>query len=82
MSVAQITVALDEELLRRVDAWVGERCFESRDDAIERALAEKLGRLEKRRGTLEEALKYVDPAEEQRLAEEGMAADAAEWPAS
>lgn len=61
--------------LRRL---VREGRFANRSQAIEAAVSAQLDRLEGRR-LIDECAK-LDPAEERSLAEEGLAADAAEWP--
>lgn len=69
---------MNAELLRRLDALVERKVFRSRSEAIRKAVAEKLARLEGNR-LARECAKLL-PAEEQAMADEGMAKDAAEWP--
>ena len=78
MSTTKVAIHLDEDLLKRVDQLVEERRFPDRNQVIQIALREKIQKLDRSR-LLEEAAK-LDPEEEQALAEEGMAGDAAEWP--
>ena len=78
MSTTKVAIRLDEDLLKRVDQLVEERRFPDRNQVIQIALREKFRKLDRSR-LLEEAAK-LDPVEEQALAEEGMAGDAAEWP--
>ena len=61
----------EAELLNHVDTLVSERRFRNRSQAVESALAEKLGRLARTRLATECA--KLDPAIEQRLADEGLA---------
>ncbi|MBV9999364.1 MAG: ribbon-helix-helix protein, CopG family [Verrucomicrobia bacterium] len=78
MGVAKVAVSMNAELLRRLDALVERKVFRSRSEAIRKAVAEKLARLEGNR-LARECAKLL-PAEEQAMADEGMAKDAAEWP--
>ena len=65
-------------LLDRVDHLVARQRFRTRSQAIETALAEKLARLARTR--LAEECAKLDPAEEQQLADEGLAASGDSWP--
>jgi metal-responsive CopG/Arc/MetJ family transcriptional regulator len=78
MSVAKVAVSIDERLLRQVDSLVAREVFRSRSEAIQKAVAEKLARMD--RGRLARECAKLHPAEEQRLAEEGIRKDASEWP--
>jgi Arc/MetJ-type ribon-helix-helix transcriptional regulator len=79
MAKAKIAVTLDGPVLTRLDRVVDGGAFPNRSQAIEAAVTEKLDRLEHRRLAAECA--KLDPAAEQGLAEEGLSADAATWPA-
>jgi metal-responsive CopG/Arc/MetJ family transcriptional regulator len=79
MAKLKIAVTLDAGLLDQVDTLVRERRFPNRSQAIESALAEKLERL--RRTRLARECAKLDPAEERRLADEGLAEDVESWPA-
>ena len=76
MPKAKVALTLDAELLGHLDTLVSERRFRNRSQAIESALAEKLGRLARTRLATECA--KLDPAVEQRLADEGLAGES--WP--
>jgi metal-responsive CopG/Arc/MetJ family transcriptional regulator len=78
MSVAKVTISIDETLLRRVDRLVRTRVFPNRSQVIQEALEEKVARIDKTRLARESA--KLIPAEEQRLADEGLAGDVTEWP--
>lgn len=78
MSKAKIAVTMEARTLSRVDRLVRDARYANRSQAIEAAVAEQLDRLERRR-LIEECAK-LDPAAERAMAEEGFAADAAEWP--
>ncbi len=79
MNVAKVTVSLDQTLVGKVDRLVQSRVFASRSQAIQAAVEEKIARLEKTR-LVQECAK-LDPSEEQALADEGLNAEAAQWPA-
>jgi Arc/MetJ-type ribon-helix-helix transcriptional regulator len=79
MPKSEVTVALGDDLVGKVDRLVASGRFQSRSEAIEEALAEKLGRLARTRLARECAT--LDVAEEKELAEEGLAASRDVWPA-
>ena len=76
MPKAKVALTLDAELLDQVDTLVSERRFRNRSQAVESALAEKLGRLARTRLATE--CDKLDPVLEQRLADEGLAGES--WP--
>ena len=78
MPKAKVAVTLDTVTLRRVDQLVRDARYPNRSQAIEAAVAAQLDRLEHRR-LIDECAK-LDPVEERAMAEEGFAADVAEWP--
>ncbi len=78
MRSAKIAISIDEELLARLDQLVEQRRFPSRSRALQVALQEKLERME--HGRLARECANLDPAEEKRLAEEGLAEDLRQWP--
>jgi len=78
MPKTKVAVTLDASLLDRVDDLVSKRRFRNRSQAVEAALAEKLERLSRTRLARECA--KLDPAEEQRAADEGLAASGELWP--
>jgi metal-responsive CopG/Arc/MetJ family transcriptional regulator len=78
MSVAKVAISIDDRLLRRLDSLVEREVFRSRSEAIQKAVAEKLARLDRSR-LARECAKLL-PIEEKDMAEEGIAKDAAEWP--
>ena len=67
---------MDDRLLRRLDDLVERAVFRSRSEAIQKAVAEKLARLDRSRLARECA--KLSTAEEQEMAEEGIAKDAGE----
>jgi Arc/MetJ-type ribon-helix-helix transcriptional regulator len=78
MPKAKVALTLDADLLDRVDQLVARHRFKNRSQAIESALAEKLARLARTR--LAEECAKLDPAEEQGLADQGLAATRESWP--
>ena len=78
MAASKIAITIDKDTLTRLDRLVRERVFPNRSRAIQQALEEKLGKLEKDRLALE--CEKLDPQEETRLAEEGFAMEKAAWP--
>jgi metal-responsive CopG/Arc/MetJ family transcriptional regulator len=78
MPKTKVALTLDSALLARVDDLVAHARFRNRSQAIEAALAEKLGRLARTRLARETA--KLDPREEKALAEEGMDVELATWP--
>ncbi len=79
MAKTKIAITLDGPMLTRLDRVVESGAYPNRSQAIEAAVMEKLDRLEHRRLAAECA--KLDPATEQAIAEEGLGADAAAWPA-
>ena len=78
MSAAKVAISIDQRVLRHLDSLVKSRVFRSRSEAIQKAVEEKLGRLEKSRLARECA--KLSRGEEQAFAEVGLEADAKEWP--
>ena len=76
MPKAKVALTLDATLLAQVDTLVSQRRFRNRSQAVESALAEKLSRLARTRLATE--CDKLDPAVEQRLADEGLAGES--WP--
>jgi metal-responsive CopG/Arc/MetJ family transcriptional regulator len=77
MATEKVAITIDRELLRRLDQLVAESRFPSRSRAIQEAVEEKLLRLDRSRLAREAG--KLNPRQERRLAEEGMAGEA-EWP--
>ena len=78
MPKRKVALTLDAKLVRRVDELVSRQKFRNRSQAVEAALAENLQRLDRSRLARECA--KLDPTEERRLADEGLAATAETWP--
>lgn len=78
MPKTKVALTIDVDLLRQVDHLVATARFRNRSQAIELAVAEKLQRLARTRLARECA--KLNPREEQRLAEEGLAGSRETWP--
>ena len=78
MPKSKVALSLESRLLKQVDELVAQRRFRSRSQAMESALADKLNRLAHTRLARECA--KLDPKEERRLAEEGLAGALEGWP--
>ena len=70
MSVAEITISIDEQLLNRLDLLVQSRVFPSRSQAVQSAVQEKIVRLNRTR--LAQECAKLDPLEEQAFTDEGL----------
>jgi Arc/MetJ-type ribon-helix-helix transcriptional regulator len=79
MGRSKVAISLDAETLDRIDRLVRTGAYPSRSRAIEAAVQEKLERLERNRLAREAA--KLDPAFEKALADEGLSAEIASWPA-
>ncbi len=78
MPTKKVAITMEKETLARLDQHVKQRGYPSRSRAIQEAVEEKLSRLDRTR-LLRESAK-LDPAYEQRLADEGLTEDLDEWP--
>ena len=78
MPKTKVALTLDAGLIEQVDELVERRRFRNRSQAVEAALADKLRRLARTRLATESA--KMNPREEKRLADEGIAEDLAAWP--
>lgn len=79
MAKAKIAITMDGGIVRRLDRLVTSGTHASRSEAIAHAVEEYLARREQSRLARECA--QLDPEVERALAEEGLAGDAAAWPA-
>jgi Arc/MetJ-type ribon-helix-helix transcriptional regulator len=73
----KISITIDEDALKQVDRLVAEQRYPNRSQAIQDAVHELLLRLGQTRLARETA--RLDPAFEQKLADEGLG-DLGEWP--
>ncbi len=77
MPKMKIAITLDATLLRHVDSLVGVR-FKNRSQAIEACVSEKLEQWGKTR--LARECEKLDPDEERKWADLGLAEDVESWP--
>ena len=78
MPTKKVAITMEKETLERLDRLVEDERYPSRSRAIQEAVEEKLGRLDRTRLIRETA--KLDPDYEQRLADEGLNEDLDEWP--
>ena len=78
MPTKKVAITIEKKTLARLDQLVEEQRYPSRSRAIQEAVEEKLGRLDRTR-LLRESAK-LDPEYEQRLADEGLTEELGEWP--
>jgi len=78
MSKSKVAISLDERVLDRLDRLMKEAAFPNRSKAIEKAIEEKLTRLERSR--LARECSKLDPEFEKSMAEEGLSEVLSEWP--
>jgi metal-responsive CopG/Arc/MetJ family transcriptional regulator len=78
MAASKIAITIEKRTLTKLDRLVRERVFPNRSKAIQQALEEKLGNLEKDKLTVE--CEKLDPQEEMKLAEEGLSLEKDQWP--
>ena len=78
MPKRKVALTLDAKLVHRVDELVLRQQFRNRSQAVESALAEKFQRFDRTR--LAHECAKLDTTEEQRLADEGLAATGETWP--
>jgi len=78
MSTTKVAITIDKDLLNHLDQLVRSRRFSNRSRAIREAVSEKLTRMES--GRLARECSKLNATFEQAMAEEGMSAEASEWP--
>ena len=78
MATTKVAVSIDTALITEVDKLVADQVFPNRSKAIQEALRDKLVRLKRTRLARESA--KLDWRDEQRMAEEGLEQEFAEWP--
>jgi metal-responsive CopG/Arc/MetJ family transcriptional regulator len=74
----KVAVTLDSKVLDHLDELVAAERFPNRSQAIEAAVIDKLERIKHTRLARESA--KLNQRDEQKLADEGLAADAETWP--
>lgn len=78
MSTTKVAITLDEKTLNRLDQLVKDRVFPNRSKAIQKAVEEKLERVDRSRLARECA--KLDPKFEKAMAEEGVSEELGQWP--
>ncbi len=78
MGKEKIAITLDEEFIGELDRLVNQHVFQSRSQAIQEAVSEKLRRM--KRSRLATECGKLEPAFEKAMAEEGMTEDVSQWP--
>jgi metal-responsive CopG/Arc/MetJ family transcriptional regulator len=78
MGKEKIAITLDEEFIGELDRLVNQHVFQSRSQAIQEAVSEKLRRMKRSRLAIE--CGKLEPAFEKAMAEEGMTEDVNQWP--
>ena len=77
MGKEKIAITLDKQSIGELDRLVEERVFQSRSQAVQEAVSEKLQRMKRTRLAAESG--KLNPQFERGLAEEGLAEDVKEW---
>jgi len=78
MGKEKIAITLDVRFIGELDRLVDENIFQSRSQAIQEAVSEKLLRMKRTR--LAKECSKLDPAFERAISEEGLTEDAKQWP--
>jgi metal-responsive CopG/Arc/MetJ family transcriptional regulator len=78
MNTAKVAITLREDLLEKLDRLVKSKVFPNRSKAVQKAVEEKLERLDRSRLARECA--KLDPKFEKALADEGLSGEKDEWP--
>lgn len=78
MSVAKVTISIDQNLLNSIDRLVQAKTFASRSQAVQVAVQEKMAQMNKTR--LYRECAKLDRLEEQGLAGERLANELELWP--
>ena len=78
MGKEKIAITLDKQSIGELDRLVEERVFQSRSQAVQEAVSEKLQRIKHTRLAVESG--RLNPQFERELAEEGLAEEVKAWP--
>lgn len=78
MSVAKITISLEQQLLEKIDQMVEDKIFGNRSQVIQSAVKDKINRLEHTR--LARECTKLNIGLEQTLADEGLTMELDQWP--
>ena len=78
MGKEKIAITLDGRSIGELDRLVDKNIFQSRSQAIQEAVSEKLLRMKRTR--LAKECAKLDPAFERTISDEGLTEDAKQWP--
>jgi len=78
MGKEKIAITLDERFIGELDKLVDKHVFQSRSQAIQEAVSEKLMRMKRTR--LAEDSAKLEPAFEKAMSDEGLTEDMKQWP--
>lgn len=78
MSTVKVAISIEQNILEKVDQMVKNKVFPSRSRAIQKAIEEKVTRMNRSR--LAKECSKLDVKFEQSLAEEGISGEIEEWP--
>jgi metal-responsive CopG/Arc/MetJ family transcriptional regulator len=78
MSMAKITVSIDDKQLKKIDLYVKKKIFKNRSQAFQISISQTLEHLE--HGRLATECAKLDVNFEQEMAEIGMDEDLESWP--
>ena len=78
MQTSKVVVRINKKTLERLNCLVKNQVFPNRSKAIQEAIEDKLGRLERTR--LAEECAKLDPVAEQAMAEEGLSEELDQCP--
>ncbi len=78
MGKEKIAITLDEQFIGELDRLVNQHVFQSRSQAIQETVSEKLLRM--KRSRLAKECAKLQPALEKAMAEEGRTEDMSQWP--
>jgi len=78
MGKEKIAITLDERFIGELDRLVDENIFQSRSQAIQEAVSEKLLRMKRTR--LAKECTKLDPVFERAISDEGLTEDIKQWP--
>lgn len=78
MSVAKITISMEQDVLEKIDRLVHSKVYPNRSKAVQEAVNDKILRLDKHR--LKTECAKLDREAEQALADEGLGTEVSHWP--
>jgi len=78
MNKSKIAITMDWNIIKHLDQLVKEHIFANRSRVIQKAVQEKLERMERSR--LAKECAKLDPSFEKAMAEEGVSEELSKWP--